>query len=82
MQPRTQASSHYPSYQRRLGTKCDSTRSPGGIFSTSLTGDVTSEIGRLGTRLGIKDMKTSKNCRKELKNDCVNEFFTNLATKT
>ena len=37
-QPRTQASSRNPSYQRRLGTECDSAN------STSLTGDVTSEI--------------------------------------
>ena len=40
-QPRTQASSRYPSYQRRLGTKCDSPRR---TFPTSLTGDVISEI--------------------------------------
>ena len=44
MQPRTQASSRYPSYQRRLGTECDSARRPLQIFPTSLTGDVTSEI--------------------------------------
>ena len=43
-QPRTQASLRYPSYQRRLGTKCDSARRPLQIFPTSLTGDVTSEI--------------------------------------
>ena len=43
-QPRTQASSRYPSYQRRLGTECDSARRPLQIFPTSLTGDVTSEI--------------------------------------
>ena len=43
-QPRTQASSCYPSYQRRLGTGCDSARRPLQIFPTSLTGDVTSEI--------------------------------------
>ena len=36
-QSRTQTSSRYPSYQRRLGTKCD---------SASLTGDVTSEIAK------------------------------------
>ena len=40
-QPRTQASSRYPSYQRRFGTQCDSPRR---TFPTSLTGDVTSEI--------------------------------------
>ena len=44
MQPRTQASSRYPSYKRRLGTERDSARRPRRIFSTSLTGDVTSEI--------------------------------------
>ena len=43
VQPRTQASSRYPSYQRRLGTECDSA-SPPRTFPTSLTGDVTSEI--------------------------------------
>ena len=37
--PRTQAFSRYPRDQRRLGTD-----SPGRIFPTSLTGDVTSEI--------------------------------------
>ena len=42
-QPRAQASSRYPSYQRRLGTECDSA-SPRRTFPTSLTGDVTSEI--------------------------------------
>ena len=44
MQPRTQASSRYPSCKRRLGTERDSARRPRRIFSTSLTGDVTSEI--------------------------------------
>ena len=39
VQPRTQASSRYPSYKRRLGTKRDKR-----IFPTSLTGDITSEI--------------------------------------
>ena len=37
------ASSCYPSYQRRLGTECDSA-SPRRTFPTSLKGDVTSEI--------------------------------------
>ena len=37
-QPRTQASSRYPSYQRRYGTECDSA-SPRRTFPTSLTGD-------------------------------------------
>jgi len=36
-QPRTQPSSRYPSYKRRLGTESE-------FFPTSLTGDVTSEI--------------------------------------
>ena len=40
-QPHTQASSRYPSYQRRLGTECDSPRR---TFPTSLAGDVTSEF--------------------------------------
>ena len=39
-QPRTQASSRHSSYQRRLGTECVPRR----IFSTSLTGDVTSKF--------------------------------------
>jgi len=38
-QPCTQVSSCSPSYQRRLGTECDSIR-PWWIFPTSLTGDV------------------------------------------
>ena len=38
-QPRIQASSRYPSYQRGLGIEC-----PRRIFPTSLTGGVTSEI--------------------------------------
>ena len=42
-QPLTQASSRYPSDQRRLRTKRDSA-SFSRIFPTSLTGDVTSEI--------------------------------------
>ena len=42
-QPLTQASSRYPSDQRKLGTERDSV-SPRRIFPTSLTGDVTSEI--------------------------------------
>ena len=40
-QPRTQASSRYPSDQRRLGTERDSASAS--FFPTSLTGDVTSE---------------------------------------
>ena len=43
VQSRTQASSRYPSYQRRLGTECDSA-SPRWTFPTNFTGDVTSEI--------------------------------------
>ena len=39
-QPRTQASSCYPSYQRRLGADCGPRR----IFPTSSTGDVTSKF--------------------------------------
>ena len=39
-QPRTQASSCYPSYQRRLGAECGPRR----IFPTSSTGDVTSKF--------------------------------------
>ena len=39
VQPRTQASSRYPSYKRRLGTERDRR-----IFPTILTGDITSEI--------------------------------------
>ena len=42
-QPRTQASSRYPSYRRRLGTEC-LCDCPRRTFPTSLTGDVTSEI--------------------------------------
>ena len=43
-QPSTQASSRYPSYQRRLETEGDSARDCRQIFPTSLIGDVTSEI--------------------------------------
>ena len=50
-QPLTQASSRYPSDQRRLGTERDST-SPRRIFPTSMTGDVTSEIAEDGWERG------------------------------
>ena len=43
-QPCTQASSRYPSYQRRLGTKCNSARHLRRIFPTSLIGEVTYKI--------------------------------------
>ena len=43
-QPSTQASSRYPSYQRRLETERDSARHCRQIFPTSLIGEVTSEI--------------------------------------
>ena len=44
VQPYTQASSRYPSDQRRLETERDSARRPRRIFPTSLIGDVASEI--------------------------------------
>ena len=43
-QLRTQASSRYPSYQRRLGTERNNEFFFRRIFPTSLAGDVTSEI--------------------------------------
>ena len=49
-QPRTQASSRYPSYQRRLGTECDRVR---GEFPDKLDRwrHFRNRRGRLGTRL-------------------------------
>ena len=44
VQPYTQASSRYPSDQRRLKAERDSAMRPRRIFPTGLTGDVTSEI--------------------------------------
>ena len=44
VQPYTQASSRYPSDQRRLEAERDSARRLRRIFPTNLTGDVTFEI--------------------------------------
>ena len=54
-QPRTRASSRYPSYQRRLATECDSAIV--WFFPTSLTGDVTSEIAEDDWERGCKKLR-------------------------
>ena len=52
-QPRTQASSRYPSYQGRLGTECDSAN-----FSDKLDRwrHIRNRRGRLGTRLALPSL--------------------------
>ena len=52
---RTQASSRYPSYQRRLATECDSAIV--WFFPTRLTGDVTSEIAEDDWKWGCKKLR-------------------------
>ena len=63
-QPRTQASSRYPSDQRRLGTKRDRRIFPT-IFPTSLTGDVTSEIAEDDWEQRWDFLRIRKEMRKE-----------------
>ena len=56
VQPRTQASSRYPSYQRRLRTECDSANFPDKLDRWR---HIRNRRGRLGTRL-VLVVKTIK----------------------